>query len=59
MYTLRWLTGPYTLGRHFRHFYRPGFLEQPEWLPDGAASAALPEPRALLALQDELRPFLQ
>ncbi|SCD56813.1 hypothetical protein GA0115245_121838 [Streptomyces sp. di188] len=59
MYTLRWLTGPYTLGRHFRHFYRPGFLEQPEWLPDGAASAALPETRALLALQDELRPFLQ
>ncbi|MEV5934167.1 M14 family zinc carboxypeptidase [Streptomyces sp. NPDC052079] len=55
----RWLTGPYTLGHHFRHFFRPGFLEQPEWLPDGAAAAALPETRALLALQDELRPFLQ
>ncbi|NEY34155.1 dehydrogenase [Streptomyces sp. PRKS01-65] len=54
-----WLTGPYTLGRYARHFYRPGFLEQPEWLPDGAARAALPETRALLALQDELRPFLQ
>ncbi|MFI8201529.1 M14 family zinc carboxypeptidase [Streptomyces sp. NPDC085937] len=54
-----WLTGPYTLGRHYRNFFRPGFLEQPEWLPDGAASAALPETRALLALQDELRPFLQ
>ncbi|WP_030861349.1 M14 family zinc carboxypeptidase [Streptomyces sp. NRRL S-37] len=53
----RWLTGPYTLGHHFRNFFRPGFLEQPEWLPDGAA--ALPETRALLALQDELRPFLQ
>ncbi|MFK4145297.1 M14 family zinc carboxypeptidase [Streptomyces sp. NPDC004065] len=54
-----WLTGPYTLGHYFRHFFRPGFLEQPEWLPDGAASAALPETRALLAVQDELRPFLQ
>ncbi|WP_419667660.1 M14 family zinc carboxypeptidase [Streptomyces sp. 2-1] len=54
-----WLSGPYTLGHYFRHFFRPGFLEQPEWLPDGAASAALPETRALLALQDELRPFFQ
>lgn len=55
----RWLTGPYSLGHHYRNFFRPGFLEQPEWLPDGAAAAALPETRALLALQDELRPFLQ
>ncbi|MFD1658830.1 M14 family zinc carboxypeptidase [Streptomyces caeni] len=54
-----WLTGPYTLGRYFRHFFRPGFLEQPEWLPDGAARAALPETRALLDVQDELRPFFQ
>ncbi|MEU9186776.1 M14 family zinc carboxypeptidase [Streptomyces sp. NPDC048484] len=54
-----WLSGPYTLGHHFRNFFRPGFMEQPEWLPDGAAGAALPETRALLALQDELRPFLQ
>jgi hypothetical protein len=54
-----WLHGPYTLGRYFRNFFRPGFLEQPEWLPDGAAGAALPETRALLALQDELRPILQ
>ncbi|GGY16293.1 dehydrogenase [Streptomyces djakartensis] len=54
-----WLTGPYTLGRHFRNFFRPGFLEQPEWLPDGAAGATLPETRALLDIQDELRPFLQ
>ncbi|MFF6784670.1 M14 family zinc carboxypeptidase [Streptomyces sp. NPDC012510] len=54
-----WLSGPYTLGRYFRHFFRPGFLEQPEWLPDGAAGAALPETRTLLDLQDELRPFLQ
>ncbi|WP_413471499.1 M14 family zinc carboxypeptidase [Streptomyces sp. MB09-02B] len=54
-----WLRGPYTLGHHFRHFFRPGFLEQPEWLPDGAARAALPETRTLLGLQDELRPFFQ
>ncbi|POX51875.1 dehydrogenase [Streptomyces sp. Ru71] len=54
-----WLAGPYTLGRYFRHFFRPGFREQPEWLPDGAQAAALPETRALLALQDELKPFFQ
>ncbi|MGV9631680.1 M14 family zinc carboxypeptidase [Streptomyces sp. NPDC003487] len=54
-----WLSGPYTLGRYFRRFFRPGFLEQPEWLPDGAQAAALPETRALLDLQDELKPFFQ
>lgn len=54
-----WLPGPYTLDTYFRRFFRPGFLEQPEWLPDGAERAALPETRALLELQDELRPFLQ
>ncbi|MFB7245852.1 dehydrogenase [Streptomyces populi] len=54
-----WLQGPYTLGHYFRHFFRPGFLEQPEWLPDGPDGAALPETRVLLGLQDELRPFLQ
>ncbi|WP_434028202.1 M14 family zinc carboxypeptidase [Streptomyces graminofaciens] len=54
-----WLSGPYTLGHYFRHFFRPGFLEQPEWLPDGADGAALPETRTLLDLQDELRPFFQ
>ncbi|WP_246114014.1 M14 family zinc carboxypeptidase [Streptomyces montanus] len=54
-----WLSGPYTLGHYFRNFFRPGFLEQPEWLPDGAAGATLPETRALLDLQDELRPFFQ
>ena len=54
-----WLAGPYTLGHYFRNFFRPGFLEQPEWLPEGPAAAALPETRALLALQDELRPVLQ
>jgi hypothetical protein len=54
-----WLSGPYTLGHYFRHFFRPGFLEQPEWLPEGADGALLPETRVLLRLQDELRPFLQ
>ncbi|GHB19904.1 dehydrogenase [Streptomyces viridiviolaceus] len=54
-----WLSGPYTLGRYARNFFRPGFLEQPEWLPDGPGRATLPETRTLLELQDELRPFLQ
>ncbi|WP_220140563.1 M14 family zinc carboxypeptidase [Streptomyces sp. KM273126] len=55
----RWLAGPYTLGNYFRNFFRPGFLEQPEWLPEGADGAVLPETRALLDVQDELRPFFQ
>ncbi|MFE2466937.1 M14 family zinc carboxypeptidase [Streptomyces mirabilis] len=54
-----WLSGPYTLGHYFRNFFRPGFLEQPEWLPKGAAGVTLPETRALLDLQDELRPVFQ
>jgi hypothetical protein len=54
-----WLRGPYSLDRYFRNFFRPGFGEQPEWMPDGAEAAALPETRTLLALQDELQPFLQ
>ncbi|MCX4588451.1 M14 family zinc carboxypeptidase [Streptomyces sp. NBC_01549] len=54
-----WLSGPYVLGHYFRNFFRPGFLEQPEWLPEGAAGATLPETRALLDLQDELRPVFQ
>ncbi|MEU0783625.1 M14 family zinc carboxypeptidase [Streptomyces sp. NPDC006173] len=54
-----WLSGPYTLGHYFRHFFRPGFLEQPEWLPEGEDGPVLPETRTLLDLQDELRPFLQ
>ncbi|MBD0423805.1 M14 family zinc carboxypeptidase [Streptomyces sp. NPDC052309] len=54
-----WLSGPYTLGRYARNFFRPGFLEQPEWLPEGPERATLPETRTLLGLQDELRPFLQ
>ncbi|RZB15491.1 dehydrogenase [Streptomyces sp. F001] len=54
-----WLAGPYSLEKYFRHFFRPGFLEQPEWLPEGADGAVLPETRALLALQDELKPFFQ
>ncbi len=54
-----WLSGPYRLDRYFRHFFRPGFLEQPEWLPDGPDGATLPETRALLAVQDELKPFFQ
>ncbi|MET7452034.1 M14 family zinc carboxypeptidase [Streptomyces sp. NPDC005574] len=54
-----WLHGPYTLGNYFRNFFRPGFLEQPEWLPEGADRAGLPETRALLDVQDDLRPFFQ
>jgi hypothetical protein len=56
-----WLQGPYTLRRHYEHFFRPCAAEQPEWLPhDGAVqSAALPETRALVGLLDALRPALQ
>ncbi len=41
-----WLSGPYTLGRYARNFFRPGFLEQPEWLPHGPTTprSRRPEP---------------
>ncbi|MDX3853663.1 M14 family zinc carboxypeptidase [Streptomyces sp. AK02-01A] len=55
----RWLRGPMTFVHHYRHFYRPGFAGQPEWLPAESGAAPMPETRALLELQDELRPFLQ
>jgi hypothetical protein len=56
-----WVSGPYTLRRHFEHFFRPCAAEQPEWLPSKgfAQDAALPETRALLEVLDELRPVLQ
>ncbi|WP_328471047.1 M14 family zinc carboxypeptidase [Streptomyces sp. NBC_00448] len=56
-----WLPGPYTLRRHYEHFFRPCAAEQPEWLPhDGTVrSAALPETRTLVGLLDRLRPVLQ
>ncbi|MFF5563610.1 M14 family zinc carboxypeptidase [Streptomyces sp. NPDC012623] len=55
----RWIKGPMTLSHHFSNFYRPGFSEQPEWLPTEPGAVALPETTALLGLQDELRPYLQ
>lgn len=55
----RWLQGPMTFGHHFRRMFRPNFLEQPEWLHTRSEAELLPETRALIDLQDELRPFLQ
>lgn len=55
----RWLAGPMTLDHHFRRMYRPNFFEQPEWLHARRGAEVLPETRALLELQDEIRPFLQ
>ncbi|GAA1164251.1 M14 family zinc carboxypeptidase [Streptomyces hebeiensis] len=55
----RWLKGPMTFAHHYRHFFRPGFARQPEWLPTEPGAAPMPETRALLRLQDELRPYLQ
>ncbi|MCP3819489.1 dehydrogenase [Streptomyces sp. A3M-1-3] len=55
----RWLRGPMTLSHHYRHFFRPGFAGQPEWLPADPGAELSPETRALLDLQDELRPMLQ
>ncbi|MFF8769242.1 M14 family zinc carboxypeptidase [Kitasatospora sp. NPDC015120] len=55
-----WLTGPLTAARHYEHFFRPAFHEQPELLPhpDGPL-APMPESRVLTGLIDELRPVLQ
>ncbi|MFC4885148.1 M14 family zinc carboxypeptidase [Streptomyces beijiangensis] len=54
-----WQSGPYRLTRYHRQFYRPGFAAQPEWLPEESGTGRLPETRALLAVQDQLRPYLQ
>ncbi|MYZ39947.1 M14 family zinc carboxypeptidase [Streptomyces sp. MnatMP-M17] len=55
----RWLKGPMTFAQHYRNFFRPGFAGQPEWLPTEPGAEPMPETRALLGLQDELRPYLQ
>ncbi|MEV0091452.1 M14 family zinc carboxypeptidase [Streptomyces sp. NPDC050738] len=54
-----WQSGPYELDHYYRQFYRPAFAAQPEWLPDESGAARLPETLALLAVQDELKPYLQ
>ncbi|MGW3038912.1 M14 family zinc carboxypeptidase [Kitasatospora sp. NPDC001159] len=55
-----WLDGPLTMSRHYEHFFRPAFEEQPELLPaPGSGRPPMPESLALTGLIDELRPFLQ
>ena len=55
-----WLSGPFTMAAAHRHFFRPAFAEQPEWLqPPSASSPPLPESAALVELIDQLRPALQ
>ncbi|MFD0277112.1 M14 family zinc carboxypeptidase [Kitasatospora sp. NPDC127111] len=55
-----WLDGPLTAVRHYEHFYRPAFEEQPELLPAAdAGRAPMPESLVLTGLIDELRPVLQ
>ncbi|ARF80410.1 M14 family zinc carboxypeptidase [Kitasatospora aureofaciens] len=55
-----WLDGPLTMRRHYEHFFRPSFEEQPELLPaPGSGRPPMPESVALTGLIDELRPFLQ
>lgn len=63
-----WFGGPYTVGHHHRHHYRPAMADQPEWTFPGPAGGnrvgggpgrfdrPLPETRALMAVIDELRP---
>ncbi|MFG2904953.1 M14 family zinc carboxypeptidase [Kitasatospora sp. NPDC048286] len=55
-----WLDGPLTMRRHYEHFFRPSFEEQPELLPaPGTGRPPMPESLALTGLIDELHPFLQ
>ncbi|MFJ2861318.1 M14 family zinc carboxypeptidase [Kitasatospora sp. NPDC087314] len=55
-----WLDGSLTMRRHYEHFFRPSFEEQPELLPAAdAGRPPMPESLALTGLIDELRPFLQ
>ncbi|MFJ2769361.1 M14 family zinc carboxypeptidase [Streptomyces sp. NPDC087300] len=51
---------PRTLLDYHRHFFRPAGPEQPEWSPSVLPPDRLPpETRALTAVIDELRPYLQ
>ncbi|WP_406198531.1 M14 family zinc carboxypeptidase [Kitasatospora sp. NBC_01560] len=55
-----WLAGPLSAARHYEHFFRPAFDEQPELLPPGdGGGPPLPESLVLTGLIDELRPVLQ
>lgn len=53
--------GRHTLLDYHRPFFRPAGDEQPEWAPSlvGTEAEIPPESRALKAVIDELRPFLQ
>ncbi|MFD4629246.1 M14 family zinc carboxypeptidase [Streptomyces sp. NPDC058284] len=51
---------PRSLLDYHRHFFRPAGPEQPEWSPSVLPPDRLPpETRALTAVIDELRPYLQ
>ncbi|WP_246201835.1 M14 family zinc carboxypeptidase [Streptomyces alboniger] len=51
---------PRSLLDYHRHFFRPAGPEQPEWSPSVLPPHRLPpETRALTAVIDELRPYLQ
>ncbi|WP_377271799.1 M14 family zinc carboxypeptidase [Peterkaempfera sp. SMS 1(5)a] len=55
-----WPAGPPSMARHFEHFHRPAFDDQPEWLSArGDEGRPLPETLALTRLIDETRPALQ
>ncbi|MEV6104681.1 M14 family zinc carboxypeptidase [Streptomyces sp. NPDC051940] len=54
-----WMPRPDGMAGYYRHFFRPVFAEQPEWIPDDASRPMLPETRALIGLLDELTPVLQ
>lgn len=60
----RWFPGPYTIQNYHQHFYRPAFVDQPEWtfpvLDERAYfDRMLPETEALARVIDELRPCFQ
>ncbi|WP_157876070.1 M14 family zinc carboxypeptidase [Peterkaempfera griseoplana] len=58
--TAGWPAGPPSMARHFEHFHRPAFDDQPEWLSArGDEGRPLPETLALTRLIDETRPALQ
>lgn len=55
-----WPAGPPTMARHFDHFHRPAFDDQPEWLAArDDEGRPLPETLALTGLIDRTRPALQ
>ncbi|MGH3390492.1 MAG: M14 family zinc carboxypeptidase [Actinomadura sp.] len=59
-----WYAAPLDISTYHRNFFRPAFMDQPEWMfPMGRGATSglepLPETRALMRVIDRVRPYMQ